>query len=381
MFIIKNARVLTMLGKEYPQGGDILMDKGKVVAVDSSITKRGAKTLDAKGMFALPGLVDAHCHIGMWEDGMGFEGDDGNECTDPITPQLRGLDAINPKDRCFEEALAQGVTCVGTGPGSGNPIGGQFVAMKTYGGQLEERVISQPLALKMAFGENPKRVYSSKKRTPETRMATAALIREAFIGARAYAEKMANPDSDKRPERDLKKEILSNALSGKLPVKAHCHRADDIATALRIAGEFGLRMTLEHCTEGYLMLDEIKRAGIYCILGPLLCDRSKIELRNLSFAAPAAFEKAGLPFALMTDHPVIPIQHLIVEAAIAHREGLSEHGALQAITLNAAKAIGLDGRVGAIAEGYDADIALYDAHPLDVRAHVKAVFVAGILVG
>ena len=378
MILIRNARVLTMEDDKVIQGGEILMDGGKIVDVGSALSAPGAQVVDARGMYALPGVVDAHCHIGMFEDGMGFEGDDGNEATDPLTPQLRALDAINPMDRCFSEALSCGVTCAATGPGSANVIGGQFLAMKTNGHDLEQMVIQEPLAMKAAFGENPKRVYSGKHQAPETRMATAAILRNALMEAREYLKKKEQ-GGDKAPDFDLKKEMLSKVLTRELLLKCHAHRADDILTAIRIAKEFNLRISLEHCTEGYLIADALKRANVPCILGPLLSDRSKIELRNMSFKAPGILHKAGVRFALMTDHPVIPMQYLMVEAGICAREGLDEMEALRAVTLNAAWAIGLDGRLGSLKPGKDADVALYDGHPMDTRTRVKQVYVNGQL--
>ena len=378
MILIRNARVLTMEDDKVIQGGEILMDGGKIVDVGRAPRAPGAQVVDARGMYALPGVVDAHCHIGMFEDGMGFEGDDGNEATDPLTPQLRALDAINPMDRCFSEALSCGVTCAATGPGSANVIGGQFLAMKTNGHDLEQMVIQEPLAMKAAFGENPKRVYSGKHQAPETRMATAAILRNALMEAREYLKKKEQ-GGDKAPDFDLKKEMLSKVLTRELLLKCHAHRADDILTAIRIAKEFNLRISLEHCTEGYLIADALKRANVPCILGPLLSDRSKIELRNMSFKAPGILHKAGVRFALMTDHPVIPMQYLMVEAGICAREGLDEMEALRAVTLNAAWAIGLDGRLGSLKPGKDADVALYDGHPMDTRTRVKQVYVNGQL--
>ena len=290
---------------------------------------------------------------------------------------MRALDSIYARDRCFGEALEGGVVTVATGPGSANPIGGQFLAMKTAGSYLEDMIVREPLALKMAFGENPKRCYGSKNKMPQTRMATAAVIRDAFVKAQNYMRKMDNPDPEKRPDRDLKMETLVKALKREIIVKAHAHRSDDILTAVRIAREFNLNMTLEHCTEGYLIIDRLAQAGLPITLGPLLSDRSKPELSNMTFAAPACFERAGIDVALMTDSPVIPEQYLAVEAAICVRNGLSEEGALKAITINAAKAIGLADRVGSLEVGKDADVCLYDMHPLDARAHVKCAVVNG----
>lgn len=381
MILIRNAKLLTMEDQDYCDGADMLVENGIIRAIGRDLPGQGAKVVDAYGSYVLPGIIDAHCHVGMWEDAMGFEGDDGNEATDPITPQLRALDGVNPQDRCFDEALAAGVTTVATGPGSANVIGGQFVLMKTGLSSLDGRVMAEPLALKIAFGENPKRVYNDRKRSPTTRMATAALLRQALLDAQAYGDKLALPDADKHPARDLGKEILLQALRGQLLVKAHAHRADDILTAMRVAKEFGLRLSLEHCTEGYLIAEELRKAqqaaNLPVIVGPLLSDRSKIELKNLTFTAPAKLHAAGVRFAMMTDHPVIPLQYLIVCAAIAAREGLPEREALRSITLNAAWAVGQEANLGSLSVGKAADFALYDAHPLDVRGHVREVYLAG----
>lgn len=377
MILLKNARLFTMEGSGYLECGDVLMDGKRIVQVGENLSAPDAKVIDAAGRYVMPGIVDAHCHIGMWEDTVAQAGADGNEATDPVTPQLRAIDSINPADRSFTEALEHGVTLAATGPGSANVIGGLFVAMHTAGKYMDDMIVKEPLALKTAFGENPKRVYGSKNTFPSTRMATAAAFRQAFIGAQDYARKMANPDLDKRPDRDLKKEVLAKALSGELLVKSHAHRADDILTALRLGREFGLRQTIEHCTEGYLVLDELKKYGARCILGPLLSERSKIELGNMTFKAPAAFYRAGVPFALMTDHPVIPLHYLMVEAALCVREGLPEMEALKAITINAAEAIGLGDEVGSLKPGKLADLAMYDGDPLDVRSHVVKVIVNG----
>lgn len=378
MILIKNAKVITSAGDFLPSG-DVLTDGARIAAVGNDISAPDAQVICAQGLYAMPGLVDAHCHIGMWDDSMGFEGSDGNEITNPVTPQMRALDSLYVRDRCFREALEGGVTTVATGPGSANAIGGQFLAMKTAGEYLDDMVIKEPLALKMAFGENPKRCYGSNDKLPMTRMGIAAVMREAFVKAQNYMRKLDNPDPDKRPDRDLGLEALVKALKGEIMVKAHAHRSDDILSAIRIAREFGLKLSVEHCTEGHLILDRLAREKVPVILGPLLSNRSKIELSNLSFKAPAMFEKAGVEFALMTDSPVIPEEYLALEAAVCVRNGLSEAGAIHAITINAARAIGLADRVGSLEVGKDADICLYDAHPLDARAHVTHSIVSGEL--
>lgn len=381
MLLIKNAKIITMEDKDYLDGADMLMQDGKITAIGTDLSAADAKVIDAKGLYALPGIIDAHAHIGMWEDSLGFEGSDGNEITNPVTPALRAIDAINPRDRCFSEAAEYGVTLTATGPGSANVVGGQFALMHTFGKNLDARLIKEPLALKIAFGENPKTCYNARKQTPSTRMGTAAVLRQALADAKDYARKMANEDESKRPDRDLAKEMLAKVLSGEVYVKAHAHRADDILTALRIGHEFGLRMSLEHCTEGHLITDELyeeqQKYGTPVIVGPLFSDRSKPELSNMTYRAPGILEKAGVRFALMTDHPVIPEKHLLVCSIIAHREGLSERGALAAVTRNAAWALGVEDRFGSIAVGKEADLALYDRDPLDARAKVCATIGSG----
>ena len=381
MLLIKNAKLYTMEGEGFINNGDVLMDGGKSISTGVNLPETGAKVIDAKGKMVMPGIVDAHCHIGMWEDGMGREGSDGNEITNPVTADLRAIDAINPVDHCFEEAYTHGVTTACTGPGSANVIGGTFVAMKTYGRNMDQMIIREPLAMKSAFGENPKRCYGSSNKAPSTRMATAKVFREAMIKAQEYARKMANEDPDKRPARDLGLEALAKVLSGELLLKMHAHRADDILTAIRLAKEFGIRASIEHCTEGHLILDELREANMQAyILGPILSERSKIELRNMTFEAPRKFYEAGVKFALMTDHPVIPIQFLPVQAGICVSEGLPEYEAMKAITINAAEAVGIQDRVGSLAPGKDADLAMYDGTPLDARTKASLVVVNGEVV-
>lgn len=363
--------------KDYLQGADLLVDGGKIVAAGPELSAPGAKVVDAKGLWALPGLIDAHCHLGMWEEGMRWEGEDGNECTCPVTPGLRALDAVNPFDPGFQDALEAGVTTVATGPGSANVVGGQFIAMKTLPGPVDEHVLRAPLALKTALGENPKGVYGQHGKAPQTRMATASLFRQAMIDGLAYAQKLKD---EKVPDRNLDKEILALAAEGKLRVKTHAHRADDILTALRLREEFHLDMTLEHCTEGHLVLPQLKKAGIPVILGPLLVRRSKVELRNRSYAAPTAYYRAGVRFAMMSDYPMLPVSHLLCYSALCVREGLPEREALLAVTKNAAWALGLEDRLGSLEPGKDADFALYDGDPLDVRSRVREVYVDGQLV-
>ena len=381
MLILKNGKLLTMAGPEFV--GDIAVENGKIIALGEELPAENAQVRDVSGCYVMPGIVDAHCHIGMWEDSMGTEGADGNECTNPVTPELRAIDAINPYDRCFTEACAAGVTTCVTGPGSANVVGGQFVAMKTAGDSVEDMTLRFPVAMKAAFGENPKRVYGDSEKTPQTRMATAAILRKALLDAQEYGKKIEEGEQDpaKRSSRDLGKEALLAVIKRELPMKIHAHRADDILTAIRIAKEFNIRFTLEHCTEGYLIPAQIKRAieeqGAGIIVGPLLSERSKIELRNLSFKAPKVLYDNGIEFAIMTDHPVIPEQYLTVCAALAVREGLPEEVALRAITIQAARITGIDDRVGSLEVGKDADIAVFNGHPLDFRTRCVLTLVNG----
>ncbi len=383
MLMLKNGMLLNVDGTW--STGDIALEKGKIAAVGVKLDHPGAEVRDASGCYVMPGLVDAHCHIGMWEDTIGEAGADGNEITNPVTPELRAIDAINPYDRCFEEACAAGVTTCVTGPGSANVIGGQFVAMKTYGDSVENMTLRFPVAMKAAFGENPKRCYGAREKTPETRMATAAIFRKALLDAQEYVKKIekGEKDAEKVPERDLGKEMMAKVIRRELPLKIHAHRADDILTAIRICKEFNVRFTLEHCTEGYMIPKFIKKAiteqdaGI--IIGPLLTERSKIELKNLTFEAPRILWENGIEFALMTDSPVIPQQYLPICAALAVREGLPETEALRCITINAAKITGIDDRVGSLELGKDADIAVFNGHPLDFRTRCTLTLVNGIV--
>jgi imidazolonepropionase-like amidohydrolase len=372
MLLIKNGTILTM-ASDIIENGEVLIDKGKIIKVGQNINvSSNCEIFDAEGGFVMPGIIDAHCHIGMWEDGLGFEGDDGNEITDPVTPQLRAIDAINPMDRAFKEAYENGITCVCTGPGSANVIGGQFATIKTKGKRIDDMIVQEPAAMKVAFGENPKRCYNSKKQTPSTRMATASILREYLFKTKNYIK-----NKDKNENFDMKLESLIPVVNGELNVKAHAHRADDIFTAIRIANEFGLKMTIEHCTEGHLIADELAKEGYAAIVGPSLTTRSKVELKELSFETPKALYKAGVKIALMTDHPVIPVHYLPMCAALAVKAGLDEEAALKAITINPAEILGISHRVGSIEIGKDADIVVFDKHPFDIYAKTKLVLIDG----
>lgn len=378
MILIKNGKVLTMAGKDI-ENGEILIDGNKIVKVGKNINApENCTILDAKGGYVTPGFIDAHCHIGLFEQGIGFEGEDGNEITDPTTPQLRAIDAINPMDSSFKEAYENGVTCVCTGPGSANVLGGTFAIIKTKGKRIDNMIVKENAAMKCAFGENPKRCYNAKKQSPSTRMATAAILRESLMKAREYLNKKENGENN--PPFDMKMEALIPVLKKEIPLKAHAHRADDIFTAIRIAKEFGVNLTLDHCTEGHLISDELAKENFPAIVGPTFGFRTKVELKNKTFDTLKVLNDAGVKFAIMTDHPVIPLHHLPLCAAFGVKAGLDEETALKAITINAAEILGIEDKVGSIEEGKDADIAIFDKHPLDLQASTKYVLINGEVV-
>lgn len=389
MLLIYNGLIKTMAGEDIEKGY-VLAENGKIIAVgkdqkevENKITT-DTKKIDANGGWVLPGLIDAHCHVGMWEDAVGFEGDDGNESTDPIMPQLRAIDAIYHADRAFVEAYESGVTTVVTGPGSANVIGGQFVALKTYGRCVDEMIIREPVAMKIAFGENPKTVYNEKHQAPMTRMATAALLRETLFKAKEYMQEweeyLQDTEENDKPEYDMKLDALSRVLKKEIHFKAHAHRADDIITAIRIAKEFDVNISIEHCTEGILIKDILKERQMQVVVGPMLSDRSKIELKNQSLATPGVLSKHGIKLAIMTDHPCVPIQHLSLCAAIAVREGMEEEEALKAITINAAEIVGIADRVGSIEAGKDCDLVIFDGSPLNIQSKVANTIINGVSV-
>lgn len=379
---LKNAVLHTMEGIDY-ENGWMTVENGVITGLGPMgicPQQPGEEWLDLDGAHIYPGFIDAHTHLGMWEDGLTFEGDDGNEETDPITPQLRAIDALNPMDRCFREALESGVTTVITGPGSANPIGGQLAAIKTAGRCIDKMIVKAPVAMKMALGENPKTVYHGKNQTPVTRMATAALIREQLRKAERYLDDteraLAEEDFDP-PEYDIKCEALLPLLRREIPAHIHCHRADDIFTAIRIAEEFQLDYVIVHGTEGHLITEELAEKKARVLSGPILCDRSKPELRNLTPACPGKLTEAGIQTALITDHPVIPIQYLPLCAGLAVREGMDPEMALRAITIEPARICGLDERLGSLAVGKDADFSVFRQNPLTIAAKPEKVFVGG----
>ena len=379
---IINGNVLTMDGLTIPSGyvavsGDQI---ARVGPMEECPENWEGETLDAQGGYVLPGLIDAHCHLGMFGDALGFEGDDGNESTDPCTPQLRAIDGVNPLDRCFEEARAAGVTTVLTGPGSANPIAGQFAAIKTTGRWVDAMVVKAPAAMKLALGENPKSVYNERHETPVTRMATASLIRENLRKALEYAEKLERAAADEeedKPDFDPKLEALLPVVRGELPVHIHAHRADDIATGIRLAKEFSLDYVIVHGTEAHRIPDLLAQEGARVITGPSLGDRSKPELAHMTLENPAILAMHGVKVAICTDHPVIPVQYLPLCAALAVRGGMPPEAALAAITINAAEIAGIGHLVGSLTPGKQADIVVTSGHPLNVLSRVRAVFIGG----
>lgn len=383
MILIKNGHIYTMAG-QIIENGSILIDGDKIVEVGKDIVAPlDAEVIDAGGRMVLPGFIDGHSHLGMWEEGMGFEGSDGNEMVDPVTPHLRAIDAINPMDEGFKDAYKAGVTTVVTGPGSANVIGGLTTAIKTYGKRVDDMIVKDPVAMKVAFGENPKRVYDSQKKSPTTRMATAAILRESLFKAKIYLEKKerAKGDPDKMPDFDIKMEALAMVLKREIPLKAHAHRADDIFTALRIAREFNVDITLEHCTEGHLIADYLAEEGKGALVGPTLSNRSKIELRNLSFETPGILNKKGVKVGIITDAPVIPQQYLPLCAGLAVKSGMDEMEALKAITIYPAEIVGIADRVGSIEAGKDADIVIFDGNPIkDLGCETYATIINGQIV-
>lgn len=383
MIVIKNGLVKTMAGRNI-ENGQIIIENGKIKAVGKDLdVPEEAEVIDAAGLMVTPGFVDGHCHIGMWEEGIGFEGEDGNEDTEPITPQLRAIDAINPMDQGFQDAIEGGVTTAVTGPGSANVIGGTFLAMKTYGKRVDDMVIKDPVAMKIAFGENPKRVYEEQHKSPVTRMAIAALLRETLYEAKQYKEDLdaSIEDPDKKPDFDMKLDALLPVMRKEIPMKAHAHRADDIFTALRIAKEFDVEITLDHCTEGHLIAEELKAAGKPCLIGPTFGSRVKYELRNKSFETPKILFDAGIKVAIITDSNVIPIQHIPMCAGMAVKAGLPEEEAWKSITINPAEIAGIADRVGSIEEGKDADIAIFKGNPLlDVDYETAMTIIDGKVV-
>lgn len=388
--VIKNVKIKTMAQRDIENGfvrcaGGVFTEIGEM----SEYTETADEVIDGNGAVLYPGFIDPHCHLGMWDDGLTFEGEDGNEDTDPSTPQLRAIDSINPLDRCFSDAVQAGVTAVCTGVGSANPIGGSFAIIKTFGSKrVDKLVVQSPAAIKFALGENPKNTYNDRDESPVTRMATAAIIREQLTKAKRYRDDLAEyerlkgtDDEVSLPDYDAKCEALLALFSDKNKLKAHfhCHRADDIFTAIRIANEFRLDYVLIHCTDGALIADELSEENPAVVVGPVFGDRGKPELQNHSISTAAELNRHGIRFGICTDHPETPIQYLPLTAALAVRGGLDRETALRAITITAAEVIGAADRLGSVEVGKDADFSLFRGDPLDISVTPELVSVGGTI--
>ncbi len=385
--LIKNGKVLTMTGATF-DNGYVNIENGKIIAVgridelDREVEERASATenvLDVQGAWVMPGLIDAHCHVGIAEEKWGIIGDDCNEMTSPVTPHLRALDAVNPMDPAFHDAIIGGITSLMTGPGSSNVVGGQSLFMKVQGRCMERMVVKAPAAMKVAFGENPKMNYGQKDAMPGSRMAIAAMLREELYKACGYKEKKERGEIA-AGEEDFRMECWLGVLRREIPLKAHVHRADDILTAIRIAKEFQLDMTLDHCTEGHLIADEIAQSGFPVIVGPDMTSRSKIEVKNMSFKTAGVLERAGIKTAIMTDHPVSLIRYLPLFAGLCVKQELSMEGGLKAITLHAAQICGVADRVGSLEQGKDADIAIFSGNPMEVFTKTLFTIINGEIV-
>jgi imidazolonepropionase-like amidohydrolase len=376
--LVSGGRVVTLDGDPI-DGGDVLVLDGRIARVGRDLeAPDGVRVVDAAGRWVLPGFVEAHAHLGLREEGEGWAGGDTNELTDPNGARLRAIDAINPADEGFRDALAGGVTTAVVKPGSGNPIGGQTVALKCWGRTVDEMVVRDPVSVKSALGENPKRIYGEKEKLPSTRLGVAAVIRDAFTRAQDYRDRRAFAADRGEPfEHDRTLEVLVRVLDRELPWCQHTHRADDIATALRLADEFGYRLVVNHGTEGHLLADLLAERDVPVVIGPMLTSRSKVELRYRTLRGPGLLARAGVRIAITTDHPVVPIHFLVYQATLAVKEGLDRDEALRALTVNPASMLGLDDRVGSLRAGLDGDLVLWSGDPLDVMSRALSVFVNG----
>ena len=376
MICIKNGTLHTAVSKE-TFIADILIDGGKIVKIGKGLSADGAEVIDATGLQVYPGFVEAHCHIGLDGYGIGYEGHDYNELNDPVTPQVQAIDGINPFDPCMKMAAKAGVTCFATGPGSSNSIGGTFAAIKPVGTRVDNMIVKFPIAMKCAFGENPKRCY--QKQGISSRMTNAAKIREALNKAKVYKAKIeaAGDDASKLPAYDQKSEALIPVLNHEIPLKAHAHQANDIFTAIRIAKEFGVGLTLEHVTEGHMIVDELAKENLPLAVGPTFGHAPKFELQNKTWETPGILAKAGCHVSIITDAPVTPLHYLPLCAGLAIKAGMDEYEALRAVTINPAEHIGIADRVGSLEEGKDADVVIVDGCPFDVTGVIKHVLING----
>ena len=362
MLLIKNGYIKSMAGPDLPRGCVLIGDDGKILSVAEQIDAPEATVIDAEGRLVTPGCVEAHCHIGLNNEATGWEGRDYNDMADPVTPQMRAIDAIYPFDEALPDAIRGGVTTACTGPGSANVVGGTFAAIKLVGKRIDNMIVKHPLAMKCAFGENPKRVYGQgAKKSPMTRMGTAAVLRELLFKAKRYLE---DKEAGKNPNFDMKLEAMIPVMKGEIPLKAHAHRSDDILTSIRIAKEFGLKITLDHCTDGAMIADELAKEGLPAFVGPSLGSKTKIELMHKSFQTPKILNAAGVKISIITDSPVIPLQYLPMCAALAVKEGLPAEEGWKAITINPAQSVGIGDRVGSLEPGKDGDVVIWTADPM-----------------
>lgn len=374
---IKNGKIMTMAGYIH-ENGSILLENGKIQAVGNIRVDEKQKDLlviDAGGGWVMPGLIEAHCHMGITEEKKGMEGDDCNENVEPITPYLRGIDAINPIDAAFDDAVRAGITAAMVGPGSSNVVGGQFAVIKTKGRKIDDLIVKAPAAMKTAFGENPKVNYSGQGKMPVTRMSIAGMLRKELFAAKQYAKKKEQADKDF--EEDFQYESWLPVLNREIPIKAHVHRADDIFTAMRIAKEFDVKMTLDHCSEGHLIAEEVAKSGMPAIVGPDFASRSKIEVQNMAFKTAGVLQKAGVMVAITTDHPVSIINSLPLCAGMAVKAGLPMLEGLKAITINPAIICGVDDRIGSLEVGKDADVVIYSGNPMEIFTETYCTIIDG----
>ncbi len=380
MILIQNGLLFTM-EKDEPIKADLLIENGKIAKIKEGIEPDSEmQIIDANNMLVFPGFIDPHSHIGISAEKNSVEGDNTNEGTNPITPCMRSIDAVNPMDSAFHNAVAVGITSVMVGPGSSNPIGGQFAFIKTHGRRIDDMIVLAPAAIKIAFGENPMTNYGINGNMPSTRMGIASLIREELYKAKEYFDKEANTSENETFQKDYTLECYRELFEGKIPLKAHVHRTDDIFTAIRIAKEFNLGLTLDHCTEGHLIAEEIAESGFPAIVGPSLASRNKQEVAQSDFKTSGILCKAGVTVSLTTDHPVSRLQYLPLCAGLAAKEGLGEYEALRAITINAAKIARVDHRVGSLKVGKDADIVIYDGSPLQIASSAVITIIDGEIV-
>ncbi len=376
--LFKNGKVFPISSN--PFVGDVLVEDGKIKAIGALNETDADEVVELNGKYLFPGFVDAHSHIGLYEEGVGaYYASDGNEMTDPITPHVRAIDAFNPADPAIPRALSGGITTVMILPGSANPIGGQGAILKLNPTNVDKMIVKSPAGMKMAFGENPKRVYGGQKKTPATRLGIAAVVRDFFMKVQDYMAEKALAKEEGKPftKRDSKLEIGELVLSKKIPARIHAHRADDILTAIRIAEEFDFDFVIEHGTEGYKIVDVLKEKNVKVVAGPLLTFRTKYELKDMTMKALKILIENGITASLMCDHPVIPLEYSTVQAATALRYGSKEEDLLKMLTINPAKILGMENRIGTIEEGKDADLVIWTGHPFDMHSVVESVYIEG----